>query len=134
MYVQCGSRIISLNWLFTLSENFWNFWNLQTCKLGVLNQLLKGSFNNYLDKKIPNFDDLPPSNRQFWIFYIPFVIKLGLSLFTYLFLACPRSYWMTPKCKGASWEKNCKYTSVKQLHHVRPYLIVSNRNLRSKCS
>ena len=101
-----------------------------------MNQSSKGSFKNSLDQIFPNFDDLPPSNGEFWTFYIPGPLLSSVDFLLYwpptYTSSCPRSYWMTPKCKGASWEKKCKYKSVKQLQHVRPYLIVSNRNLQSK--
>ena len=38
---------------------------------------LGGSFNNYVDQILPNFDNLPPSSRRMWTWYIctsfPFV-------------------------------------------------------------
>ena len=32
-----------------------------------------GSFNNYVEQTLQNFDYLPPSSGQLWTFYIPFV-------------------------------------------------------------
>ena len=31
----------------------------------------KGSFNNYVDQILTNFDPLPPSSGQAWTFFIP---------------------------------------------------------------
>ena len=48
-----------------------------------INNLTKGSFNNYVDQILPNFDPLSPSSGQLWTFYmIPTlcpVTKCGLS-------------------------------------------------------
>ena len=32
--------------------------------------LAQGTFNNYVDQILPNFDPLPPSSTQLWTFYM----------------------------------------------------------------
>ena len=70
---------------------------------------VKGSFNNYVDQILPNFAPLSPlewtivdilhdtytlSRDHAWTFYWPPPP-----------FSCPRSYWMTPKCKIAYLKK-----------------------------
>ena len=66
-----------------------------------------GSFNNYVDQILSNFDHLPTSIGQLWtivdILYIIYPLFTWLSLdfllttiVIYLPFLCPHSYWMPP--------------------------------------
>ena len=66
-----------------------------------INNLTKGSFNNYVDQILPNFDHLPNSSGQYYLSFVP-VNKRGLSIYQVSTAtdhlptsSCPRSYWMT---------------------------------------
>ena len=63
--------------------------------------IIYGSFNNYVEQILSNFDHLPPTLE--WTFYIctiylPFVhmANCGLSTDHLATSSCPRSYQMTP--------------------------------------
>ena len=64
-----------------LQENEWKF-ELDTNHLN----LSKGTFNNYVDQILPNFDPLTPSGGQTWTFYIKFGISEKHTKFEKIFL------------------------------------------------
>ena len=79
---------------------YWLCWHLPLfCALELLNSG-KGSFNNYVEQILLNFDPLPLEWRK-WTFDMLSI----LSHMTHRVLStdppppssCPRSYWMTPK-------------------------------------
>ena len=43
---------------------------LAKCGPDFVRDKSQGSFNNYVDQILPNFDHLPPSSGQSWLFYI----------------------------------------------------------------
>ena len=64
----------------------------------------KGSFNNYVDQILPNFDPLGPPPLEWTIvdiftWYLPFVTWLNVDSLLTPSSSCPRSFWMTPNSR-----------------------------------
>ena len=80
--------------------------------------LPKGSFNNYMDQILSNFDHLLPLIRPEWtivdIFHyylVMYMTKLGLSNDHLPTFSCPRSYWMTPN-QTYQWSRvGCSFSA-----------------------
>ena len=75
--------------------------------------LPKGSFNNYMDQILPNFDHLLPLSGHFpYYYYLVTWPSLDFLMTTYLpTFSCQRSYWMTPN-QAYQWSRvGCSFSA-----------------------
>ena len=91
-----------------------------------------GSFNNYLDQMLPNFDHLPPSSGQLLTFYILPTLCFRDQVWNSYWppstmpsnSSCLRSYWMTPWLVAAVYQNQASGSFNYLLSQTEFFMVV----------